>query len=384
VLLRCGGHREQDGGEEREERRQAGHRPYHARIDALRDLPITQWWPFRVVLVALAALALAGTVRSFRRHWWLAVRLLGIVLTLVLGLANAAAAVNAHYAYFPTLGDALGLPPPDESTLSSAEQGSGAVPATGSVVGLDVPATRSHFAARQTQVYLPPAWFARPRPALPVVVLLHGSPGDPTNWTEGGAGPAAADAWAGQHGGVAPVLVMPDINGSFTADTECVDSPLGNVETYLTLDLPGAVVARLGTRPPGRAWAVAGLSEGGSCALMLALRHPDLFTAFGDYSGLAGPRVGDTNADTASTISELFGGSRQAFEAHEPADLLADPGTRFHDLGGWFEVGSADADPLAAARQLAPMAARAGIDTCLVVVPGGGHTFDVWRPAFQA
>ena len=114
---------------------------------------------------------------------------------------------------------------------------------------------------------------------------------------------------------------------------------------------------------------------------MLALRHPDLFGAFGDFGGLVGPRVGETNADTASTVAQLFGGSQQEFAAHEPADLLAS--ARFPRTGGWFQVGALDAEPLAAARQLAPLATAAGIATCLVVVPDTGHTFDVWAAAFQ-
>ena len=111
---------------------------------------------------------------------------------------------------------------------------------------------------------------------------------------------------------------MPDINGSLTADTECVDSPVGNAETYLTVDVPTAVQQRFGTTPPGRSWALAGLSEGGACAIMLALRHPDLFSTFGDFGGLSGPRVGESDTDTDPTVAELFGGSRQEFAAHDP------------------------------------------------------------------
>ena len=84
-----------------------------------------------------------------------------------------------------------------------------------------IPGTRSGFAARTAQAYLPPIWFARDRPKLPVVMLLHGTPGAPTDWTDGGLAPATADAWAAQRGGVAPVLVMPDINGSLDGDSEC-------------------------------------------------------------------------------------------------------------------------------------------------------------------
>lgn len=139
-----------------------------------------------------------------------------------------------------------------------------------------------------------------------------------------------------------------------------------------TDDLVAAVHETFRTLAPGPARAVAGLSEGGSCAMMLALRHPTVFGTFGDYAGLAGPRSGDTN-DVGSTVDDLFGGDRTAFEEHEPAAILA--AGRFPGLGGWFEVGSADAQPLAAATRPAPAARAAGIAVCTRTVDGGGHDF---------
>ena len=322
-------------------------------------------------------------IRALRSPASLAVRILATGSAVFLVLVSAVGAVNAYYAYYPTLGDALG-DPSGESSLRRAEREVGLIPAEGKVVPITIPGTASGFQARQAQVYLPPVWFAKPRPAMPVIVLMHGEPGDPSDWAEGGQASATADAWAAAHRGVAPVLVMPDINGSLTADTECVDSPVGNAETYLTVDVPAAVQQQLGTKPPGQGWAVAGLSEGGACAVMLALRHPELFPTFGDFGGLLGPRLGETNADTASTVAQLFGGSQQAFAAHEPTDLLNTGNPAYRRLGGWFEAGSADPEPLAAVQQLAPLAQRAGIGTCLVVVPDGEHTFDVWSAAFRS
>jgi S-formylglutathione hydrolase FrmB len=347
--------------------------------DAWGSLSITAWWPVRVVVLALGGVAVLAAVRALRRPASPVVRTLAVTSAVLLALLTVGGVVNAHYAYVPTLGVALG----GEPSLSSVDADDGRIPAKGQVVPLTVPPTASSFSARQAQVYLPPAWFASQRPVLPVVMLLHGEPGDPSDWADGGEAPAAADAWAAQHRGVAPVLVMPDINGSLTADTECVDSPVGNAETYLTVDVPAAVQQQFGTTPPGRSWALAGLSEGGACAIMLALRHPDLFSTFGDFGGLSGPRVGDSDTDTDPTVAELFGGSRQEFAAHEPADLLATGSPAFRGVGGWFEVGGDDGDPLAAAQKLAPLAAAAGITTCLIVAPDGGHTFDVWSAAFR-
>ncbi len=347
-------------------------------VGGLGNVPLTGWWPVGTVFLLGGVLAAVVAVRGVTRR--LPRALLGLLCAVAL-LASAGVGVNAHFGYFRTLGQALGALPAEEGTLERARARVGALEGRGTVVSLTVPGTTSGFAARPAQVYLPPAWSAPRQAPLPVVVLLHGTPGAPTDWVEGGEAQVTADAWAAAHGGVAPVLVMPDVNGSFTGDTECVDSPLGRVETYLTVDVPAAVRAELGTLPPGPAWAVAGLSEGGSCAIVLALRHPDLFGAFGDFGGLAGPRVGETNADTADTVAQLFGGSAQEFAAHEPAELLRTG--RFPRTGGWFQVGALDAEPLAAAQQLVPLATAAGIATCLVVVPGGGHTFDVWSAAFR-
>lgn len=344
--------------------------------------PISTWWPVGAVLLVLglvtALVAVAGVVRARRRRVPRAVLALLSAAALI---ASAGVGVNAYFGYLRTLGEALGGAPPGETTLARAHARASARNGHSTVVSLTIPGTRSGFAARPAEVYLPPAWSTPRQAPLPVVLLLHGTPGDPSDWVEGGRAQATADAWAARHGGVAPVLVMPDINGTLTGDTECVDSPLGNVETYLTVDVPAAVVKNLQTQPPGPTWAVAGLSEGGSCATMLALRHPDLFGTFGNFSGLAGPRVGETNDDTADTVDRLFGGSAQAFAAHEPADLLAS--TRFPRTGGWFQVGAHDAEPLAATRHLAPLAGAAGVATCVVVVPGGEHTFDVWSAALR-
>jgi len=329
-----------------------------------------------LVVVLLLVFVLRTRIGRFSRLGRTAV----VLVLSVLVLLGAGAGVNAHFDYFRTLGDVMGLPPSDEvelaALLARTER-----PAQGVVTTTVLPGRTSGFTARPGTIYVPPAWFARPRPELPVVVLLHGTPGTPQDWLDGGQAAATADAYAAAHGGSAPILVMPDINGGLDADSECVDGPVGKVETYLTVDVPAFVQQVFHTAAPGRGWAVAGLSEGGSCSLMLALRHPELFGTFGDYAGLAGPRAGDTNDDTDSAVAQLFGGSQQEFAAHEPSSLLA--ARRYPELGGWFEVGDADAEPYAATQRLVPEARRAGIATCEVVVPGGGHTFDVFSRAFS-
>jgi S-formylglutathione hydrolase FrmB len=349
-------------------------------VDSVGEIDITTD-SFLGLFALVALLVVVGLALVLRRRGRLTRLRKGVLVavTAVLLLVGSGAGVNAHFDYFRTLGDVLGLPPSDEVALAALLARRDR-PDRGVVTTMIVPGRTSGFTARPAMVYVPPAWFARPRPALPVVMLLHGTPGTPQDWLDGGQAGAAADAYAAAHGGSAPILVMPDINGTVDADSECVDGPAGRVETYLTVDVPRFVDQVFHAAPPGRRWAVAGLSEGGSCSLVLALRHPQVFETFGDYAGLAGPRAGETNADTASAVTVLFGGSPAAFSAHEPADLLAS--RRYPQLGGWFEVGDADAEPAAAVGTLVPAARKAGITTCEVVVPGGGHTFAVFSQAF--
>lgn len=341
-------------------------------MNPLLQVDITTVW-------FLAGLALASVVLVYLLYLLRFHRFGVVAVVVALLVVNAGAWTNGYYDYFRDLGFVLGEEPGDEVALDDLLRRT-AVPGQGVISPVPVPATTSGFDAREAVVWVPPAWFARPRPELPVVVLLHGTPGSPQDWTDGGRADDTANAFAAAHGGRAPILVMPDINGSLDGDTECVDGPTGKVETYLTDDVVRYVHETFRTADPGRAWAVAGLSEGGSCAIMLALRHPTLFGSFGDYAGLAGPRSGETNDDTASAVAHLFGGSQQAFEAHEPSAILA--AQRFPDTGGWFEVGSADAQPMAATTALVPIARRAGVTVCAKVVDGGGHDFDVFSAAF--
>ena len=286
-----------------------------------------------------------------------------------------------HYGYYPTLATVLGRLATDEiSRRQFVEEAVSAAPAPrpqrGRVIAVDIPATVSGFAHRPALVYLPPAWFEPRRPTLPVILMLPGTPGLTADWTRAGAADQTADAYADAHRGQAPILVFADPNGSDTGDTECVDSPLGRAETYLTVDVRRWVTNTYQISPDPDRWAVAGLSEGGTCAIELALRHPDLFHTFADFSGDLGPTLGTP----ASTISELFGGSRSVWQEHDPLTILSR--RRFPQLSGWFEAGTGDPESLAAARRLEAAARAAGADTQLVV-RDGIHNFTFWAAAFQ-
>jgi S-formylglutathione hydrolase FrmB len=243
-----------------------------------------------------------------------------------------------------------------------------------------IPGLTSHFRARRAYVWLPPVLSERSSVRLPVVLLLHGLPGHPADWVRKGDAVRTLDAFAAKHGGRAPIVVMPDINGATRADTECITTKYGaDVERYLTVDVPRWVRAHYPTRTDGR-WGVAGLSEGGTCAAMLALRHPDEFSVFGDFSGLARPTLGDTD-DPATTIRVLFHGDRAAYERHDPMWLLAHH--RYPHGAGWLEYGRQDVKGAAAAKSIAGAARRARLTIRVSSVPGR-HEWTVWQAAFRS
>lgn len=338
-----------------------------------------------------------------RSAWWS--RLVG-VLSVVVTLAMAATLINQHYAYFPTPASLFGQVAVDEVPAShvlrmqpaSAERSELKLPTAdetntatvlaaplgptarqprrhGAVITIDLPARRSGFLHRDAVVYLPPAWFASPRPTLPVIMMLTGTPSLVSDWTRAAHADQIADDYASAHHGWAPILVFPDPNGSNLGDTECVDSPQGRAETYLSQDVPADVVALFGSEPAP--WAVAGLSEGGMCAALLTARHPEVFSAFADFSGEPGPIIGH---DRAATMRLLFSGSKEAWRDHDPATLFSRH--RFDGHGAWFEVGSDDRGPLTAAKRLDAIATRAGMVTHLVIRPGK-HNFTFWSESFR-
>ena len=289
-----------------------------------------------VVAVLIARLQLSDytwpkSVGWRRSRWWSrTVAMASVVVTFMM----AATLINQHYAYFPTPAALFGqiavdevpasrvvnmvraaaelkLPTADETAAASVLAAPVARRTHGAVVTVDLPARRSGFAHRDSLVYLPPAWFATPRPKLPVIMMLTGTPSLVSDWTRAAHADQIADEYAAAHHGWAPILVFPDPNGSNLGDTECVDSPQGNAESYLTEDVPADVVALFGSAPPQ--WAVAGLSEGGMCAALLTLRHPEVFSAFADFSGEPGPVVGHNKP---ATMRLLFDGSKEAWRDH--------------------------------------------------------------------
>ncbi len=327
---------------------------------------------------ALPLLGLVLAAANWRNaSWWgRAAAFVAIPLLLLTGLLG----VNRWFGYYPTVESVFAGPPPTLSShtmqlLALRRSGTLGKLRTGTVVTLDLAAGRSRFKHRSAQAWLPPVWSLMPRPRLPVLVLLHGSPGGPGDWVRAGGAAKVANRYATAHGGVAPILVFPDPNGARFADTECVDGHGGLAETYLTYDVPRGIVRLLGASSDPSRWGIGGLSEGGTCALTLTLRHPDVYRTFVDLSGDMAPNLGGPS----KTLPRLYGGDRVAMSAHDPVALLSKE--RFPGVSGWFEAGAKDRHAQAAIRRLAPLAQRAGVDVIVVTRRAGQHNFRFWAAA---
>jgi pimeloyl-ACP methyl ester carboxylesterase len=284
------------------------------------------------------------------------------------------ALINQEYSYYPTISALFGKEAQHPATLAVLAQAqaeykrTGQLPTHGFTLTLPIPGTESHFVARPATIWIPPIWVKTPTPKLPVLELLQGTPGAPDDWTRAGYADVTARTFAEAHGGVAPILVMADPNGGLLTDTECVNSTkFGNVETYLTTDVLKFVATTFSARSTPGSAAIGGFSEGGMCALMLAIRHPDVFLTFVDIAGLEGPTVGEV-ISPGPTTTQLFDGYVAAYNAHDPVQLLK--ANKYPKMSGWFEAALSDPGPLQAQTTLVPLATAAGIAVCAKSIPG--------------
>jgi enterochelin esterase-like enzyme len=342
------------------------------------DFPITFYLWVWLIWFSVVVIIFGWT----RAHWLLRTF---SVIALAFSLVAAFTVVNQNYDYYPTLQRLLGKDAanltdlPGLKVIRTATRQSGKLPTHGDTIEVTIPATVSKFHTGSAYVYLPPAWFKSPEPQLPVIELIAGVPGEPSDWTRAGYADSTSSAFAAQHHGLAPILVIPDNNGDETSDSECSNSVFGQAETYLIKDVPNFMQANFNAAIGKRALAVAGLSAGGTCASMLALRNPRVFQTFAEYSGYSDPTYENDNEQ--QTITQLYGGSKSNYEDHDPAHLLATG--RYPGVAGWFTAGQSDPQPLAAVAQLSALAKKAGLQQVCVTTPPGTHSFDFWTAAFK-
>lgn len=373
--------------------------------------PTRLWWWIGAVgsCCVLAVLGFAGA-RWFTRT--------ASVVAIIATITCVAVVLNQWVGYYRTLDAAWGAltagPVPDQIAADALPALRGKPTTTGRVVPISTSDAVSGFPHRGEYVYLPPQWLStpadRPPPKLPVIMMLPGEFNTPADWMRTGDAIGIVDAYAAAHGGRAPILVFPDVNGSFNNDTECVDGPRGNVADHLIKEVRPQIVSQFGADPSPTAWGIVGWSMGGTCAIDLTVMHPDDFHAFTDIAGDDGPVSGTR----AQTVSRLFGGSTAAWTAFDPTSVMTAHGP-YSGVAGWFadsdgtgahrgHVGGhrpgdhphaagdgtggrdgampAPGTELTAARALCATARSEHID-CAIHLAAGGHTWQFAEKAFR-
>lgn len=170
------------------------------------------------------------------------------------------------------------------------------------------------------RILLPTAYATHPRKRYPVLYLLHGTSGGAANW----AGVGRAEATVADR----PVIVvMPDIALNDDGGGWCTDWVNGGAygtpkwETFHIDQLVPWVDRNLRTIPDRAGRAVAGLSQGGFCAMSYAARHPDLFTTAVSFSGA--PDIA-FDADARRYSTPIINATELALD-HVPANSMFGP-----------------------------------------------------------
>lgn len=294
--------------------------------------------------------------------------------------------MNAYFGLNRTVGDLLGTAvariPPLEAGLT--RQAGRAVPvqltewvtpeglpSEGVLRKADIPGTSSGFDAREAYIYLPPAYLSPERPALPVLVLFSGQPGGPADWLTGGSLRSHMDRFSARHNGVAPVVVVVDPNGSSSGNSLCMDSRIAKADTYLSVDVPRWISETLDVGAERRNWGVGGFSFGGTCAMQLGTRHPELYSSILAFASEQEPALAK---EREKTVEASFGGDTKAFEAQTPLYLMnrhSFEGSAVH-----FAAGAADPEFAGYMDVLSAAARETGFEVEVRRIANSGHSWE--------
>ncbi len=217
---------------------------------------------------------------------------------------------------------------------------------------------------RQVDLYLPGIYTADPSIRLPVLYLLHGSPGDPEEWFgSGGQLQGVLDQMIAA-GTIPPLIaVVPDGNGTNSQDTEWGDVANGDIESWLVGQVVPTIDGRYRTLAERADRGIAGLSSGGFGAVNIAFQHPTLFGWAGSFSGYF------------VALSGIFG---SAWRANSPL-YTASTVPQAERVPLYLGAGAEDYAFRADTAQFAATLRRLGWPSLDVQTVPGGHGWVAWR-----
>jgi hypothetical protein len=320
------------------------------------DLP-----PEVVAWTGLGVFAVAAAVGNMVWGGLLRTLAAPVAALIVLGLCGLQ--INAYFGFMPTVGTLLGNSSSTLLPLESAlkKHGDAAsfetspvyerwhkplnLAASGVLRHADIPGTVSGFHGRHAHIYLPPAYLVKNRPKLPVLVLVGSQPGWPGVWAVSGNLVQIMNRFAEAHRGLAPVVVIPDPNGTEDGNTMCMDTTLAKTDTYMSVDVPDWIKHNLDVDSDPR---------------------------FMSFAGEREPALAVSRQETADVA---FAGNLAAFTAEVPLTLLAQ--RHYLDSYGFFAAGSDDSEFRDNAIVLSAAAVKAGMHVRTAIIPDAGHSWKV-------
>ncbi|MEH1871562.1 alpha/beta hydrolase [Nostoc sp.] len=157
-------------------------------------------------------------------------------------------------------------------------------------------------ASRTYGVCLPPGYEKNPKQSYPVIFLLHGGHGNPTDWFNQNKGQALKTVEQLYTKGKLPpsIIITPDGNdkrgSSPYRDPEYIDGANGKVSTAVGDELVKVVQSRYRTLNNPDFWAMGGLSSGGWGAMNVGLHNLDRFSILFSHSGYFHDKSGPINS----------------------------------------------------------------------------------------
>ncbi|MEO8450171.1 MAG: alpha/beta fold hydrolase [Gemmatimonadota bacterium] len=165
---------------------------------------------------------------------------------------------------------------------------------------LSVPALRGNRLGdpsdQPVSIYLPPSYDRRPARRYPTLYLLHGFGGRPEEWTNGYQGlnlQRTMDSLTNLGLIHEMIVVVPNGKNAYLGSFYTNSTVAGNWEDYLVRDLVGFMDSRYRTLRQAESRGIAGHSMGGYGAIMLGMKHPDVFGALYALSPCCVDLVGD-------------------------------------------------------------------------------------------
>ncbi|RIV24064.1 esterase [Fibrisoma montanum] len=219
---------------------------------------------------------------------------------------------------------------------------------------------------RRAFVYTPPGYDENPKKQYPILYLLHGAGENERGWSLQGHMSAILDNLIAEKKAT-PMLVVMD-NGYALVPNEAPANTPGDMvkraatleQVYLREIIPTMETAYR-TLPGRENRAMAGLSMGGLQTMLIGMKHVDMFSHYGFFSGAI---FGDMLADPKTAFNGVFADAK-AF--NNKVRVL------------WFSAGSEEKRFVEMAADARKKLGDLGIKSTYYESPGTYHEWHTWR-----